>query len=297
MILRLTALLLAALLTLGTGPGALAQTPVPSQEDWVGARKSVTTADGLAMTYVEAGDPAGPPLILLHGYTDNARSWSLLAPHLPGRRLLMLDLRGHGGTAAPACCYGMDSLSHDVAGFMDALGIERADVVGHSMGSTTAVTLAAFHPERVNRLVLISTALAVPAAASDWLWANVPGLPDTIDPNGEFMLAWYWNPNPVPPEFLDRERAESAAAPRQTWMGVLRGFTFMDLTRVAPMVKAPALILWGDQDSLFDAASQEAVKAAYPAAQYETFAGFGHNMFWETPEKVAEKINAFLAAP
>lgn len=297
MLSRLCAVMLAVLTLLAAAPAGLAQTAVPTQDEWVAARKSVTTADGLAMTYVEAGDPAGPPLILLHGYTDNSRSWSLLAPLLPGRRLLMLDLRGHGGTEAPACCYGMDSLAHDVAGFMQAMGIDRADIVGHSMGSTTGAVLAAFYPDRVNRLVLISTAVAVPGGGSDWLWANVPGLPDVIDPNSEFMLAWYWNPNPVPADFIDRERAESAATPRQTWMGVLRAFTIMDLTRVAPMVKAPVLILWGDQDSLFDAASQQAVRAAYPGAQYETYAGFGHNMFWETPGTVADRINAFLAAP
>jgi len=55
------------------------------------------------------------------------------------------------------------------------------------------------------------------------------------------------------------------------------------------------MILWGDQDGLFDAASQEAVKAALPAAQYQVFPGFGHNMFWETPQTVADRIVAFLA--
>ncbi len=287
---RLAALLL-SLLPLS----ALAD--LPSQDTWASARQSLTTADGLTMTYVEAGDPAGPPTILLHGYTDNSRSWSLLAPLLSDRRLIMLDLRGHGGTAAPACCYGPDSLAHDVAQAMEALGIAKADVIGHSMGSTTAATLAAWHPEKVGKLVLISTAIEMPAAATDWLWANVPGLPETIDPNGEFMMAWYWNPNPVPADFIDRERAESAATSRNAWLGVLQGLTAMDLGKVAPKITAPTLILWGDQDSFFDAASQEAVRAAYPKAQYQAFAGFGHNMFWEVPDQVAAAIQPFLAAP
>jgi pimeloyl-ACP methyl ester carboxylesterase len=281
-------------LTLAGLPAGAEETALPDQAGWVAARKSVTTADGLAMSYVEAGPAEGEPVLLLHGYTDNSRSWSLLAPHLPGRRLIMVDLRGHGGTAAPACCYGPDSLAHDVAGFMEALGIEKADVVGHSLGSTTAATLAAFHPEKVDRLVLISTAIEVPQGASDWLWANVPGLPDPIDPNSQFMLDWYYNPNPVPAEFLDRERAESAATARVTWMGVLEGLSGMDLGKVAQKVTAPTLILWGDQDGLFDAASQEAVKAAYPEAAYVTFPGKGHNMFWEVPAEVGAQITAFL---
>lgn len=268
---------------------------VPSQQDWVKSRQTVTTPDGLAMTYVEIGGGSGTPAILLHGYTDNSRSWSLLAPHLGRRHLYLLDLRGHGGSAAPPCCYGPDALAHDVASFMDAKGIAKADIIGHSLGSVTAATLAAFYPEKVNRLVLISTAVEIPQAPTDWLWANVPGLPETIDPNSQFMLDWYWNPNPVPADFLDRERAESAATAKQTWLGVLRGLSLTDLGKIAPRVTQPVLILWGDKDSLFDAASQTAVKAAYPKARFEAFPGYGHNMFWEVPEKVAATIDAFLS--
>ena len=272
----------------------VADTALPDQAGWVAARQSVTTADGQKLTYVEAGPSEGQPVILLHGYTDNSRSWSLLAPRLEGRRLIMVDLRGHGGSAAPDCCYDPGAMANDVAGLMDALKIDKADVVGHSMGSMTAATLAAWHPEKVDQLVLISTAVELPKAPTDWLWANVPGLPETIDPNSQFMLDWYYNPNPLPAEFIDRERAESAATSHAAWMGVLRGLTAMDLGKVAPMVKAPVLILWGDQDGFFDAASQEAVKAAYPGAEYEAYPGFGHNMFWEVPDKVGARVMAFL---
>ena len=111
------------------------------------------------------------------------------------------------------------------------------------------------------------------------------------------MLDWYWNPNPVPAEFIDRERAESAATPRAAWMGVLQGLTAMDLGKVAPRVTQPVLILWGDQDGFFDAASQDAVRVAYRKAEYHTFRGFGHNMFWEIPDQVAARILPFLDAP
>lgn len=286
---------IAGLCTVLLGQASLADSPVPSEADWVSARKSVTTADGLAMTYVEAGPSDGMPILLLHGYTDNSRSWSLLAPYLGKRHLIMLDLRGHGGSAAPACCYGPDSLASDVAGFMKAMGIEKADVVGHSLGSMTAAVLAAYYPDKVNHLVLISTALAIPSQPTDWLWANVPTLPDKIDPDSQFMKDWYTNPTPVPADFIDRERTESAATKRQTWIGVLRGLTAMDLTKVAPMVKAPMLILWGDQDAFFDQASQDNVKAAYKQAEYQVYPGHGHNMFWELPQDVGARISGFLA--
>jgi hypothetical protein len=106
-----------------------------------------------------------------------------------------------------------------------------------------------------------------------------------LDPDGQFMLDWYWNPNPVPGDFLDRERAESAAVADHVWRGVLHGLALTDLTPIAPAVTAPVLILWGDQDGLFDAASQERLRTALPDARFETFEGYGHNMFWERPRR------------
>jgi pimeloyl-ACP methyl ester carboxylesterase len=256
----------------------------------------VTLASGQELGFVEMGDASGDPLILIHGYTDNSRSWSLLAPELVHKRhVFAIDLRGHGKSAAPACCYGLLDMAADLNGFMDAKDIAKADIVGHSLGSMTGAVFAAQHPEKVDKLVLVSTAFSAPKAGSDWLWANVPTLPDAIDPNSQFMLDWYWNPTPVAAEFIDRERAESAATPRQVWMGVLESLTLTDWSPFAARVKAPVLVLWGDQDSLFDAASQDQVKAALPDARHETFAGNGHNMFWEIPGTVGPMIAAFLA--
>jgi pimeloyl-ACP methyl ester carboxylesterase len=287
---------LLALAAAGLAGPALAG-PLPSQEGWDAARESVTVADGLNLAYVHVDGEEGvadDPLILLHGYTDNSRSWSLLIPHLGGREVYALDLRGHGGSEAPACCFGVDAMAHDVVGFMDAMGIERADVVGHSLGSMTAGVLAALHPERVDRLVLVSTALAPSPGASDWLWENVMALEAPIDPESQFMLDWYANPTPVDEAFLTAERTESAETSLATWRGVLASLAITDWTALARRVTAPTLVLWGDQDGLFGAAEQEAVRAALPAAAHETYEGLGHNMFWEEPEEVGARIAAFL---
>jgi len=270
------------------------QRAVPTQEDWVSARKSVTTAQGLAFSYVEMGAAEGQPIVLLHGYTDNTRSWSLLAPHLEDRRLIAIDLRGHGGSDAPACCFGLDTLAADVDAIMEALGIATADVIGHSLGSMTAATLAAFYPGRVDELVLISSAASMPAEATDWLWENVPQMQRPVDPDSTFMTDWYWNPNPVDEDFLSRERAESASAPETTWMGVLRALTIADWTQAASRISAPTLILWGDQDGFFEAESQTHLQEIMPEATHITYEGYGHNMFWEIPAEVGADIRAFL---
>lgn len=280
----------------------IALAEVPGQADWDGARQSVDIGGGMQAGYVELGaDPAtatGTPILLIHGYTDNSRSWSLMAPALaaalPDRRIVALDLRGHGISSAPGCCYGADSLAHDVEQAMDALGIERADLVGHSLGSITSAYLAATRPDRVNRLVLVSTSVRIPQGASDWLWQNVPALPDQIDPDSQFMLDWFSNPNPVPADFLDRERAEGARVPGQVWMGVLETLSALDWSPLAARIDAPVTVLWGDQDALFGADSQEWVAGALPNADMRVYPGLGHNFFWEQPDQVAADLAAIL---
>lgn len=288
------AALAAFVLAAGTLPAA-AEMTIPTQDGWNDARQRVTLADGLNLSYVQLSEGEGTPLVLLHGYTDNSRSWSLVAPWLGERSIYALDLRGHGGSEIPACCYGLDSLAQDVLGFMDATGIERADLVGHSLGSMTAGVIAGLAPERVRNLVLISSALKMPDASGDWLWDEVPALVHPVDPDGEFMRAWYENPNPVDEDYLHHEMRESASRPAEVWMGVLIGLSLADWTSIAQRVEAPTLILWGDQDGLFDADSQDALRTALPDARFETFAGYGHNMFWEIPEQTGTMISEFLA--
>jgi len=111
------------------------------------------------------------------------------------------------------------------------------------------------------------------------------------------MKDWYWNPNPVDEDYITRERTESAATPLHVWLGVLWGTVVNDLTLTAPLVKAPVLVLWGDQDALFDLSHQERLEKAFPEAEFQVFQGAGHNMFWEFPAKAAAVITAFLDTP
>jgi pimeloyl-ACP methyl ester carboxylesterase len=288
----------AALLLMFVLPDAvrITEIPIPAQADWADAKKTVKLASGLTVAYIEMGKLDGPPTLLIHGYTDNSRSWSLLAPFLKERRLLAIDLRGHGKSDAPACCYDYADFANDASEFLDAMNIGKADVIGHSLGSLAAQLLAAQHPEKVDHLVLISSTTGVGGGPGSWLWDNVMKLEAPIDPDGQFMKEWYSNPNPVDGDFLNRERAESAAVPIHVWKSVLWATATNDLTHVAPLVKAPVLVLWGEKDPLFDLAHQEKLEKAYPEAEFQIFREAGHNMFWEFPDKAARVILPFLDA-
>lgn len=139
-----------------------------------------TLPSGLKLHYQRVGK--GPDLVMIHGLTGNLAVWHFkIIPLLQDRfRILTYDLRGHGYSEMPPSGYSATDMAHDLAGLLDTLGIERADIVGHSFGADTALYFAYHHPERVRNLVAIEAAL--PAlielrSAANWegwtYWAEV----------------------------------------------------------------------------------------------------------------------------
>src|SRR3712207_8584029 len=96
-------------------------------------------ATGPRVHFVEQGDPAGEVLLFLHGYSDSSFSYSRVLPLLPARyHAFAFDQRGHGDSERPHDGYGVDSLAADVVAFLDAVGVARATIIGHSGGTLTA---------------------------------------------------------------------------------------------------------------------------------------------------------------
>jgi pimeloyl-ACP methyl ester carboxylesterase len=115
----------------------------------------------IEIEYEEHGGGDGRPFVLVHGFTGSRDDWREVLPRLAARgRTVAPDLRGHGGSTNPgeSAAYSLDHLVGDVAGFLDALGIPRIDLLGHSMGGMVALRLALDQPERVASLVLMDTA-------------------------------------------------------------------------------------------------------------------------------------------
>lgn len=161
--------------------GGLSQCAPPDQASWADAKKTVTLANGIQIAYAEMGDTAGRPRLLIHGFTDNSRSWSLVAPFLERRHVFAIDLRGHSKSSAPECCNGLTEFAYDASMFLDAVNIERADVVGQSPESLTAPLLAAQHSRQVNRIVLIS--ITIRSGGGPGSWHHAAATP--IYPNGQ----------------------------------------------------------------------------------------------------------------
>lgn len=287
---------LALLVLAATAEPAFAE-PI-DQRSWNERKREVTLPNGIRLAYVELGDPEGPPLLMLHGYTDSSRVWTILAPYLEDHRVLIPDQRGHGASDAPPCCYAMADFADDARLFLDAMGVDRAAVVGHSMGSIVAQVLAAEHPRRVSRLVLIGSTALVAVRRGDGLWNDIMRLREPIAGNTDFLRQWgpESSPTPVDPTFRAYYEPEIAATPAHVWRGVIRELLDLPAGRHAAAVRAPVLILSGGRDALFPAEHHEALTRAYPAAQAYVFPDLGHNLVIERPGEVAPVLAAFLRA-
>jgi pimeloyl-ACP methyl ester carboxylesterase len=294
---------LSVLVLLLTGT-VLAATPAKIDLNTFDAlKKTVTLTNSQRLAYVPMGDPAGFPVVLIHGYTDNARDWVPLVPYLdPRPRLILIDLRRHGSSGKPECCYTRLDFAYDVKLLLDALHIRQADIVGHSMGSMVAQTFAEYWPERTRRVVLISSTggprPGEPPRKATYDWASqIRTLKEPLDPDSPFMVQWWSSPTPVDEDFLHRQRKDAAAIPLRVWLAVLeQGLPTDDLQRTLPKLTAPTLLIWGSEDPIIEEAYRQTLREALPQAQVKIFEGLGHNPFWEDPRSCAQVINAFVTA-
>ncbi|HEX2116613.1 MAG TPA: alpha/beta hydrolase [Alphaproteobacteria bacterium] len=265
--------------------------------DVVVAAKAVNLQGGVRLSYVETGNPGGPPVILLHGYTDSLRSFDLLLPHLPASyRVVALSQRGHGDASRPPHGYRPRDFAADLAAFMDALGIQSAVIVGHSMGSQVALRFAIGHAARVAGLVLIGgfASLGRNPVMREFYKASVAPLSDPIDADFAREFQESTLANPVPPAFLDTVVAESLKVPARVWRGALAGQMEEDVTAELRAIHAPTLLLWGDRDALVSRGDQDALVDAMRNAVLVTYARIGHAVHWEAPGRVGADLTAFV---
>ena len=291
------ALTLLLLVVAGLGGGRAIAAPI-DQASWSSLKKEVRLPNGVKLAYVELGNPKGPPLLLLHGYTDSSRSWSLVVPYLQEYRLLIPDQRGHGAADAPSCCYSTSAFADDARLFLDALGVERAAVAGHSMGSMVAIAMAAEHPQLVSKVVLIGSTALVPVKRGDWLFDQVAALKAPLDPSSQFMRDWHPanQPTPVDAAFAKAVFDELLVIPLHVWRSVMRELAYVPVGRHAADVKAPVLILSGGKDPLFPAEHHASLLKTFQGAQAHVFPDLGHNPNWERPDLIAAAIGRFLSS-
>ncbi len=236
---------------------------------------------------------SGPPLLLIHGFTDCAESYALIAPHLVDRRLLIPDMRGHG-LSFRADDMSLDALVGDMRAVLAALKIEHIGVIGHSLGALVALRLACIEVEKVSGLALLSGSLRPRGASLAALSAEIMALPTPLRTDHPFFQSWHHCERPVPSDFLSKLVASAAHMRRRDWLACLQTLESANLSFDASRVHVPTLILSGDKDPIFDKSHQAGLAASLPGASHLHYAELGHNLHWEAPMQVAKDLSAFF---
>jgi pimeloyl-ACP methyl ester carboxylesterase len=220
---------------------------------------------------------------MLHGLSDSSFSFTRVLPMMPAHlRVVAVDQRGHGDSDRPASSYSVDAFASDLLALMDALAIDRATIVGHSMGSFVARRAAERARDRITRLVLIGTALTARNAVVESLLSVAASLSDPVDE------AFIWDfqastiRRPVPAAFFAQVVAESRKVPARVWRAALTG-----LWEYQPQwpITCPTTILGGDRDTVFSAEEHAALFLATEGSTFHLEPGVGHTLHWETPER------------
>ncbi|HSK84709.1 MAG TPA: alpha/beta hydrolase [Rubrobacter sp.] len=257
---------------------------------------SVELPTGVALQYVEQGDPSGVPVLLLPGGFDSWRAYERVLPHLPESiRAFVLTQRGHGDSSKPTTGYSTGDFAADAAAFMDVLQLDAAVIAGHSSSSLIAHRFARDCPEHTLGLVLVGgfatmrgnpVALEVRDAASK--------LEDPVDPGfvrefQESMLA-----QPVPQLFLDTMNREALKVPARTWRALSAAVLEEDTSKELHKIKVPTLLVWGDRDAASPRSEQGVLVEAIAGSRLVVYEGAGHSVHWEDPERFASDLVSFI---
>jgi 3-oxoadipate enol-lactonase len=257
-------------------------------------------SEGVRINYADAGD--GEALVLLPGLGMSHLTWAVHAAALASRyRVLSVDPRGSGLSDTPDHPYTAATAAADVAAVLDAAGVERAHLVGQSMGGMIAQDFALAAPHRVRSLTLVSTY----AATDSWSRRVLAGRRGLIEAGGlslQFSMSVFFVFSPRSfrqiPEFIEGIEARLAENPPDE-AAYLRQIDYClahDASAGLAGLELPTLVVAGREDFITSALQNRELAELVPAARYEEFDDCSHGLIWEQPERFGAALSRFLAA-
>ncbi len=246
-------------------------------------------ADQIRMYYESHGH--GQVVVFLHGYPFDHTIWDPLLPYLSPRiQAILLDLRGFGKTDAPAGTYTMLQYAEDVAVVLDSMGIEKAVLVGHSLGGYIAFAFAQKYPHRLSGLGLVATqAVADTPEQRQGRYTTV----EKVLAQGSVVAA-----DMMPPivtadvELRFRLRELILQASPQGIAGTLRGMAERpDFSSFLPEIRVPVEIVAGENDRGIPLERSREMERLLPNAHLTVVSGAGHMVMLEAPQATAEALN------
>jgi pimeloyl-ACP methyl ester carboxylesterase len=267
---------------------------------------------GRRVIYRVAG--SGPPVVLIHGMLNSSSHWQSVASNLAGEYTVIApDLIGHGDSAAPRGDYSLGAHAASIRDLLAAVGIDRATLVGHSLGGGVAMQFFYQFPQRVERLVLISSGGLGHDVSPMLRTAALPGmsalLSATIHPRalgalreagrglrergasgGVYLQA-------IARALAPLENRDARAAFLHTLRAVIdvHGQRVSATDRLYLLEAMPTLIVWGERDNTIPLRHGLAAHEAIPGSYWRTLPGAAHFPHLEEPEALAEVLREFIA--
>lgn len=265
---------------------------------------------GFRLHYVEWGDPAAPPLVLLHGITGHARTWDTLSVALGEQwRVLAVDQRGHGDSEpAPDGDYTVGAMADDLGAFADALGLSTFSLVGLSMGGRVAMGFAGANPSRVERLVIVDIAPDIHPPGMARIRQMIAGAPEAIE-SEEWAVETAMAANPRADVGELRHRIKHALRREPdgtlTWKYardlremMRRGGRRepMDLWERLTHITCPTLLVRGAESDVLSPELAQRVIAALPDGRLVEVQDAGHTVPGDRPAEFVAVVRRFLGA-
>ena len=270
------------------------------------------TLHGHAFSYTDSG--SGPALLFIHGILGSQKQWAHLVDRLDDdHRLVVPDLFGHGESAKPVGDYSLGAHAATLRDLLDRLGIERVSLVGHSLGGGIAMVFTYLFPERVERLVLVSSGglgrevspllrsatlpgaeLVLPVLASGWVRGRLASAGRVLEavgmrPDSDVREVWTG--------FTSLGDADTRRAFLATTRAVIdpggQSVTAHDHLREATQL--PTLVVWGTRDRMIPAWHAAAATTSIKHCRVELFQGAGHFPHLDDPDRFADLVREFVA--
>lgn len=285
------------------------------------ARDGFAELPGLRLHYRDWGGE-GPPLVLLHGLASNARIWDLTAPVLArSHRAFALDQRGHGLTDKPEDGYDFAAVTADLAAFLEAQGLQRPAIVGHSWGANVALQFAVSSPDAVSALIMVDGGFMEISAFPEMTWERAREMlapPPLAGLKLDVFLAgarnWsglgeYWNDDVqeiVLANFrIDEEESIHPHLTRENHFKILRSLWEQKPSEMWARLRCPALLIscerdsgdprsrmWAEHKSKAFALARERLPQVRVLRMQDTI----HDVPLQRPRELAEAIREFLEA-
>lgn len=245
------------------------------------------------------------PVVLVHGYGSRLEIWREVQDALAEeRRVIAFDQRGFGKSERSAGDYGPEAHARDLVALLDALGVERAVLVGHSYGGGVVARAALDAKERVAGLALVDAFLLEEQVPVSFRWAKVPLVGELLFgafyqqvPGEKYLLAFHDRKRFVTVEALEESKA-LMAEPGSLYAALetVRGMDYAAVEARYPEVNVPVLVVWGEQDRVTPLSAGKRVAGRFDGARFFVLPASGHVPSWEQPRALTEELVRFARA-